>query len=731
MTTLGSLFDGIGGFPWSAIRHGIQPIWASEIETWPIKVTQQNFPRMKHLGDITRINGALIEPVDIITFGSPCQDLSVAGKKAGLDGERSGLFSQAIRIIKEMRDATDGQCPRFAIWENVPGAFSSNKGQDIKTVLDELEGLGFIIDMNVLDAQFMGVPQRRRRIYALCTSADFTRQMTTPISWSIITQLLTEILLCILSDQLNLYEKEPKNSVWKQKKLTADGLQRKMKLFSIETRESFEMLLNNWIEICQIHLSEPYCSESHSEKLDTTIKAATNKNEFLTEMELEKLFGSISRSWKELLDVLYYQGNSCITLTVISETTNQIICGCANLLENMALLIGLLKDYSQNLYETELYISTARKVCIDYARERQAGITLFSGMEWVQCWDDYIRLYTETTEQLERHFGGTSAGEILFIEPCLPWNFETSGEKREKTTTDTGRSIKKSMQGNIFAIDHVITTGWNCTAQGPCVKKDGPMFTLKASGVHAISSAWRGHLAESGKAREEAAATTGDGVTEPNQAGLISAAYCHAVAHGVPVSTYWDGGQISDCLDCSMLAKGQMMPDKRRFPVVLYDMTHADDVMRPVAEGLAPTLNARMGTGGNQIPVLLGFKDYCIAGNIINRQGQNGGNGLGFRANIAYTLATNDRHAVARTLIARNDGSPCVDRGPEVVVQNYAVRRLTPLECLRLQGFPDWWLDIEGMSDTAKYRAIGNSVAIPCVDFVMSGIAEVLREGNT
>lgn len=202
----------------------------------------------------------------------------------------------AVRIIREMRTATDGQYPRFAVWENVPGAFSSNGGEDIKVVLDEIEGLGFVVDLNVLDAQYMGVPQRRRRIFALCQSVDFIRQMMTPTSWSIITQLLTEILLCILSEQLNLYEKEPKNSVWKQRKLTVDGLQRKMRLFSIETRENFEMLLNNWVETCQIHLSEPYCSESHSEKLDTTIKAATNKNEFLTEMELEKLFGSISRS---------------------------------------------------------------------------------------------------------------------------------------------------------------------------------------------------------------------------------------------------------------------------------------------------------------------------------------------------------------------------------------------------------------------------------------------------
>ena len=87
---------------------------------------------MKHLGDITKIHGDQIEPVDCITFGSPCQDLSIAGRRAGLQGERSGLFMEAVRIIKEMRGGTDGRYPTFAIWENVPGAFSSNKGEDFE-----------------------------------------------------------------------------------------------------------------------------------------------------------------------------------------------------------------------------------------------------------------------------------------------------------------------------------------------------------------------------------------------------------------------------------------------------------------------------------------------------------------------------------------------------------------------------------------------------------------------
>lgn len=201
MLTLGSLFDGAGTFPFAAQQCGVKAVWASEIESFPVEVTKKRFPEMKHLGDITKVDGAEIEPVDIVTFGSPCQDLSVAGKRAGLDGERSGLFMEAVRIIKEMRYKTNGKYPKIAIWENVPGAFSSNKGEDFRTVLEELckikgsgtsvprppkrrgkpawndagliLGDGFSIAWRVLDAQFWGVPQRRRRIFLV---ADFRGQ---------------------------------------------------------------------------------------------------------------------------------------------------------------------------------------------------------------------------------------------------------------------------------------------------------------------------------------------------------------------------------------------------------------------------------------------------------------------------------------------------------------------------------------------------------------------------
>lgn len=202
MLTMGSLFDGIGGFPLAAVHNGITPVWASEIEPFGMEVTKTRFPGMRHVGDIMKLDGGKLLPVDVICGGSPCQDLSVAGRRCGLAGERSGLFREQVRVVKEMRD-TDGNRrvsdylirPRYLIWENVPGAFSSAGGEDFRAVIEGIVrikadschvpqpdtgrwepagiailGNGFSLAWRVLDAQYWGVPQRRKRIFLV---ADF------------------------------------------------------------------------------------------------------------------------------------------------------------------------------------------------------------------------------------------------------------------------------------------------------------------------------------------------------------------------------------------------------------------------------------------------------------------------------------------------------------------------------------------------------------------------------
>ena len=185
--TLCSLFDGSGGFCLGALLSGIKPIALSEIEPFPLRVTEKRLPFVKQYGDVNKLKGTELPPVDVITFGSPCQDMSIAGKRSGVHGERSGLFFQAIRIIKEMRCATHGKYPKYAVWENVTGALSSNKGEDFRQVLERfcqikeeninlprpekwtpsgcIMGDGYSIAYRTLDAAGWGVPQRRKRIF--------------------------------------------------------------------------------------------------------------------------------------------------------------------------------------------------------------------------------------------------------------------------------------------------------------------------------------------------------------------------------------------------------------------------------------------------------------------------------------------------------------------------------------------------------------------------------------
>lgn len=191
---LGSLFDGIGVFPLAAARCGITPVWASEIEKAPISITKRHFPDMAHLGDITRMDGGAIPPVHVLTFGSPCQNLSQIGNRDGLAGAKSSLFFQAIRIIKEMRDATDNLFPVIAVWENVMGAFSSNDRMDFRAVLSAFNaadipmptsgrwaGAGMVrghtpdLAWRLMDAQHWASPRlaRRQRVFVV---ADFGGQ---------------------------------------------------------------------------------------------------------------------------------------------------------------------------------------------------------------------------------------------------------------------------------------------------------------------------------------------------------------------------------------------------------------------------------------------------------------------------------------------------------------------------------------------------------------------------
>lgn len=567
MMTLGSLFDGIGGFPLAAVHCGGVPVWASEIEPFPMRVTKLRFPDMIHVGDITKLDGAKLPPVDVICGGSPCQDLSVAGLRKGLAGERSGLFMDQVRIVKEMRAederrgvSDDFIRPRYLVWENVPGAFSSANGEDFRAVIEEIvhikdstchvprpdtgrwESAGaailgdqFSLAWRVLDAQYWGVAQRRRRIFLV---ADFGG-LTAPK---------------ILFEQERL-------------------------------------------------LGDPAEGQGQGKGVTTT---AGNSSEDS---------GGSRVAEEKQVDIFAFHIN-----------------------------------------------------------QREETINL-NGISGALMATTNMQMQTFVAEGMRKFESAEKKEECL----CL----NDQGGERMDVSVDVTATLRAGMSGHPPLVMGI--------QQGSAGTEEIPDPALT-----------------------EEAETGGN-----NQQILFE-------NHGI---------------------------DAR------YTGPHE----------VAPTMSARYGTGGNNVPLVSDMPEsYCIAGNIIDREVQNGGNGLGCQPDISYTLTSADRHAVfsrqrsdeflqnrvTATQSARQHkdatdlvcepyqntvgtigytdhkgiNNQYVSEDKCIVENRKLIRRLTPLECERLQGFPDHWTDIPGASDSARYKALGNSVAIPCVDFVLRGIAYFLRK---
>lgn len=941
--TLGSLFDGIGAFPRTARKHGIVTKWASEIEPFPFKVTTKHFPEMKHLGDITKINGAEIEPVDVVAFGSPCTNLSVAGKRAGLAGEQSGLFFEAVRIIREMLDVTDGQYPKFCLWENVPGAFSSNKGEDIKVVLDTMEELGFLVDMNVLNAMNMGVPQRRRRIFALWMNVDYILQSKTITSANIIIQLLTESLQIILIELLKVLGIAPKNLDLSQKSLSVDGLRRKMKLFSLHTEEKSRILLENLEEISGKLLKDQENSASYRgpEKMDRSytedMKSPTAR-EMQVESQREKCY--TLPSWRNILGEILKGEKSFTTSTELNETTESRIYTCAEMLLNIACFTLRLNDYYKNMIDMTSYL-VGIKECMNYAR--QASQEMFTELEWIQRWDDYLGRASDYTEQLERYSSRECSREVFPEQESMPRNTQESREAWEEVAACAGDCIDATgedgcltpwdAQGNrVVGVGGISPTLRGGGGQGyPLFRVLAPessRINCEPGGISGtVSSKWaKGTGGPSGdehynlvcqpislfdigdrrKVADESVnvsptllskmGTGGNNVPvlmrqiafgpgESNDishairaqaskadkpdsttyivepivfngrqepiSGLVAGALdtcqpqaqCVAIQHsiigrkdevGAQGPGFRDDGKMFT-LDSRGSAHAIAYPDPANTLLAKGNLSYRGDVDTVVAvdvrnlnetEELSRTLQVNHSLNyinPIRVPIRSGdnnadadernsreilfklrqeigaeaFKEWgagviaSLQQKTILRQGMHEG-GIQEEAKNRDTELEVESHKVAEFDSPRDmsgvrketgDGcspqrwqlpeqrsdepdsalqelsqleaqareilqnmwskgkgegilrealaeiqkiwKPIDDKSPRVA---YQVRRLTPTETLRLQGFPDDWLDIEGASDSAKYKATGNSIANPCLDFIFGKLVEVLSK---
>lgn len=707
--TLGSLFDGSGGFPLGGILAGIEPRWSSEIEPFPVLVTHKRLPQVQHYGDVSTLNGAELPSVDIITLGSPCQDLSIAGKRAGIhDGDRSNLFFQAIRIIKEMRDATNGQYPRYCVWENVPGAFSSNGGDDFKAVLEAVIGVkekgievpapenhrwaksdvylgdGWSVAYRVFDAQYWDVPQRRARIYLV---ADFAGGSAGEILFK--------------SEGVSGY-----------------------------TPQGFRA----WQGAAGGAEESTGATGWRSDAGGGTLCLNTQGNS-----------GVGITEDKALALVAQDHGNHPAVLHAAGFSTEH---------SAKARSIGYEEEVSPTL---------------------RAGVVPAALSVENHPTDGRVKIREDDTCQTLCSRAGTGGNNVPLVAEPITLKIRSGcegGGKGALWQTDKSATLATNNDQTLFQPE--IKAFGVCSKHSNAMMSDNPHSgfyeaktsrTLDQSGGHAISSNQGGICVVAPAPETFNVRFTSDGTK-------------NARGHCYPTD-------ISRCLDTS---EGSPDSNHGGVAVVALEPGAASRIGGHVySDGKSGTLRAN--AGDNQQAVVVAEKEtYALQGSMIGRADQNGPQGDGINEDVCFTLNTTDRHAVAapdadhystsknshHTVAAHEQANTLVAsdwKDPPLVndLPNdepvYIVRRLTPVECARLQGFPDWWCaDLaipdptdeeiafwtevwetwrqvtnpkgkpktekqirkwlaDPYTDSAEYKLWGNGISLPIPYFVLSGIA--------
>lgn len=324
----GSVCSGIEAASAAWEPLGWRPAWFAEIEAFPSAVLHQRFPGVPNLGDFTTI-GKDDGPIDILVGGTPCQSFSVAGKRAGLDDPRGNLTLEFARKLKELR-------PRRFIWENVPGILSIDKGETLRSFLDIIEGIGYVIDVDILDAQFFGVPQRRRRVIVCGQHRSDLLKKKTNSSALTIAQCLQEILHGILAEACKEFGRWPASSA--SPSLSRDGIGRRMKLFGIHggDEDCWPTLRENLIAACRRSLRG-------LKKLDASLggeeKGPTQDAPSMVSAG-ERPCSPIEESLSSILDEAFQVMKSFITSTGKNTITTSQIYTCSQAVLLIARLIA-------------------------------------------------------------------------------------------------------------------------------------------------------------------------------------------------------------------------------------------------------------------------------------------------------------------------------------------------------------------------------------------------------
>lgn len=703
-----SLFSGVGGFDMGLEAAGFETIFQCEWDKHCTRVLNKHWPHVPKWGDVSTLTGAHIiaqaGPPDVVAWGSPCQDLSVAGKRAGLAGAKSGLFHDGIRIIKEIRELTNGQYPRFSIWENVPGALSSNGGADFGVVLDEMAEAGALeLEWSVLDAQFFGVAQRRRRIFMLAvfSPADATRSR---------------------GKIFPVAEGMPRNSKARGKKgqgvaSTVTGSASpgsdKGGATSFQPGMMIRASGGTWDEQAPTLRAESKSGDNSPHVMHPFVKSRHAKDSEDYETWVD---GVVSPT----LNTFENHSDTRATVTVVQqEPVNDV---AATITANYRKNITNAMAEEGNLVPVTV---------IDRAAFNQGPNAKY---------DTIIREDTAIPALVAR--GPHAVGQQLSDEDEIVFHAHRQD------------GVRLQENGTVNTLTAFMGTGGLNT---PMVAQNGTPATGFEPG--AMSRLESPHYWE--EMSPTLRAQMGD-----NQA---------AVALPIEVGEWWDGSQVADVLTAS--SDDQRMPDKQRFQAVLQpvpiqdgreiekhqnglgvgeagdasytiDTTGAQSIAYSVREdAVADTFSATPVDVANSVTALQPSPQSHHAQTFITQptdepmysfDTQFGSNAAVFEGQSPTLKSTQAPASVAYQYDGYNqkldvgDGvyrSLRVGRDPsDFVMQERAmiIRRLTPLECERLMGWPDNHTKYDAedklMPDTQRYKMCGNGVASPVAKWVAEQI---------
>lgn len=423
-----TLFSGIGA-PEMAMPEW-RWIFHAEIEAFPSAVMGARHPESINLGDVTAHDfcdrALAIGRPDVIVFGSPCQSYSVAGKRLGLDDPRGNLALIALGIVRRLE-------PRWFVFENVPGLLSSGEGADFKVFLDLVEDIRYVADVDIVDAQFCGLAQRRRRVFVCAQSADSILRATTTSSALTIAQCLSETLLLILA-ALSDRSVIDSSGLAFDASTPVDSLRRRMRLFGLGSAEAASRLplLLAALRRSSDHGPSNLDSDLGSDLSRTFVDTESRRSNVAMEPWRAACL-SIEPSWSDILAVASEIQSGSITSTAGSETTNRRIYMCAQAMLHITALITPSRSCSPVFWRAALSVSTALRAFTNYARS--AGSSLFTDVEWVRPWNDFIGQAEPAGATLGNLRGQPfDSSELLPLAESLCGHPPSRGEKREDVT---------------------------------------------------------------------------------------------------------------------------------------------------------------------------------------------------------------------------------------------------------------------------------------------------------